>query len=424
MTTASSLRGLPSVAGVCAAAVLLSASVGEAKSTRDALVIPPGQEELLGTMVGRGSTPLGGCQFGSASTEKSFVRVRYRCEGARDVSVELRHADADGDALVRTSQFAIVATDGEVPSSLVAALEGNIRASESKWQWVKSRTAVREFPEMGGIEMPNAPDDDLTEAERALKEEAMKLYAEEKYPAALSKYIELARSNPRYGTLGMVVASLASTRPDAARVQALTTAADKYPDDSLAQFLAGVGAHYAAHQAAQSFEEKADLYRVALEYLDRLGDAYDFEPRVHIYRAISHFRLGNQAEAERIIEHAVELAVDDPDVYYCRAEIHQRVNVSKAIADLETYMEMSERLQQQGAIVTEKKEKQVRRMHRHLKAIAEGRADHEEIFDPIDRPEGGEIPDEFAQVVVLAGALAFVSAIGITLLRRRRGPRS
>ena len=105
------------------------------------------------------------------------------------------------------------------------------------------------------------------------------------------------------------------------------------------QFVAGVGAHYYAHQSAPTKEAKRPYYEIALTYLSRAESAYAAEPRLWIYLAVSNFRLGRQREAEALIEKAVALGADDPDAYYCRAEIFQHQNLARSLADLDLYIE-------------------------------------------------------------------------------------
>src|SRR5207247_1554001 len=112
-------------------------------------------------------------------------------------------------------------------------------------------------------------------------------------------------------------------------------------------------------------------------------------PRVFVYLGVSHFRLGEQAEAEKLIEQAVPLATNDPDVYYCRAEIFQRVNVTRSIADIERYLTMVGTLHAQGVPVSESKHDRVRKMLEHLRAVergAEKPAADDAMWDPLPEP--------------------------------------
>lgn len=226
----------------------------------------------------------------------------------------------------------------------------------------------------------------LTAAQATRYEQGLRHYQQRDYPQAIETYTALARENTCCGVLGMVVASYASTAPDPARATAAAADADAHLDDTLKQFIAGVLAHYAAHVSARSREEKLPLYEQAIRYLERARPAYSFEPRVFIYLAVSHFRLGHQALAEQYIERAVQLAQDDPDAYYCRAEIFQRTNVRRSIEDINTYLRTNAENEARGAVSDPGKTARVRAMLDHLVAVSQGRADPEEIFDPVHQP--------------------------------------
>ncbi len=228
----------------------------------------------------------------------------------------------------------------------------------------------------------------LTPAQEARYQQGLRLYQQRQYPQASEIYINLAREAP-YGVLGMVVASLASTAPTPQRAAAAVADADAHPDDKLKQFIAGVLSHYAAHVSARSVEEKRPLYEQAIRYLERTRPTYDFEARVFIYLAVSHFRLGHQQLAEPLVEHAVELAREDPDAYYCRAEIFQRTNVRRSIEDIDIYLRMNTQNEARGAVGDPGKTARVRAMRDHLIAVSEGRAPASEIFDPVQHPGNG-----------------------------------
>ena len=53
-------------------------------------------------------------------------------------------------------------------------------------------------------------------------------------------------------------------------------------------------------------------------------------------------------EAQALIEQAIPLATNDPDVYYCRAEIFQRANLARSLEDVERYLTMVDELHKQG----------------------------------------------------------------------------
>lgn len=223
----------------------------------------------------------------------------------------------------------------------------------------------------------------LTAPQEARYQEGLRAYQQRRYPEAIEIYMRLARDNHCCGVLGMVVASLASTAPTPERAAAAAREADAAPDDILKQFVAGVLAHYAAHVNGRDQAEKSRLYTQAIRYLERTRSTLTEEPRLYIYLGVSNFRLGHQREAEEFIERAVQLAAHDPDAYYCRAEIFQRVNVRRSIADIDTYLRMNAENEARGAVGDPGKTERVRLMRAHLIAVSEGRAQPQELFDPV-----------------------------------------
>src|SRR5512134_233107 len=96
--------------------------------------IPPGQEELLSQMLGRGETLPGNCRFAGGGIEGAIVVAKYTCETGT-ITVELRDAaDAPASAL-RTQQFAIVVRSGPAPPELTEALATLVRDREASLEW-------------------------------------------------------------------------------------------------------------------------------------------------------------------------------------------------------------------------------------------------------------------------------------------------
>jgi tetratricopeptide (TPR) repeat protein len=266
------------------------------------------------------------------------------------------------------------------------------------------------------------------------------LYREQKHAEALALFLELARENNRFGgVLGMIVANLAPTKPDSAKVAEYVAAAEAAPDDLLSQYVAGVAAHYSAHYIASTHEEKRRLYTICIRFLDKTRPTLEFEPRVFIYLAVSHYRLGHQAEAEPLIEEAVTIAKYDPDAYYCRAEIFHRTDVARSLDDLETYLIMTRKFAEAGGWAADEKIQRVQAMRDYLKRVQAGDAALAEIFDPLASDTPGTVaphvpvpakpseaaqalakPQVFGRWVGLVGVLAaLVLGLGLWLQRRR-----
>lgn len=362
------------------------------------LAIPPGQEALLERMLGDGVPLPGGCRLETATVDRSVVRARYACAEGASVPLELHPAAADVAARQTTAQFAIAAPEGPgaadpetgaaaVRDALVAAVATLVRANEAQFRWTQvNRPPAGALDGVGAEESfagtldHAAPAHPQTEAERRMAR-IEELYELDRNAEAYAMAVELAREDPAHpGVLGMIVSNLASTQPDHDRVAQLAAAADAAPEDTLAQFIAGVAAHYCAHYKARSNEDKKSLYAQALRYLERTRPAYDFEPRVYIYLAVSHFRLGHQDQAEALIEEAVHLDNQDADAYYCRAEIFQRKEPQRSLRDLRRYLASAA---QPTGVVKPGKVRRVQTMLTRLVRRMNGEVDDLELWDPL-----------------------------------------
>ncbi len=98
--------------------------------------IPPGQERLVGEMMGLGEELPGACRLLGARIVMSEVAARFSC-GAPPVELEiaLRHVAEDGPALARTDRFRLVARDGAPPPALVTELAARVAAREAAFKW-------------------------------------------------------------------------------------------------------------------------------------------------------------------------------------------------------------------------------------------------------------------------------------------------
>jgi hypothetical protein len=106
------------------------------------VVIPPGKEDLLADMLGRGATLPGECRFDGGKADGPSIQSTYACPGGV-VIVELLHpSNAPADA-TRTEQFAIVVRSGSPPAGLVDGLAATVRARESGFQWQPLKNTAR-----------------------------------------------------------------------------------------------------------------------------------------------------------------------------------------------------------------------------------------------------------------------------------------
>lgn len=122
-----------SVGGVLVAlSLVLPARAAEERTA----VVPPGQEELLAAMLGRGESPVGSCDFSGGGIEPTLIRGVYECPSG-EIIVELRHPNAVADAVARSERFAVVVASGTAPGDFLTALEARIRAREGSFEWVE-----------------------------------------------------------------------------------------------------------------------------------------------------------------------------------------------------------------------------------------------------------------------------------------------
>ena len=112
----------------------------------DDYVISPGQEEILGAMLGKDGGVPGGCALTTGDVEKTIVKATYTCPKG-DVVVELTHPDAAPADATRTQKFGVRIDSGTPPPEFQNALVARIRERETDFSWtVPPRTPVTEEP--------------------------------------------------------------------------------------------------------------------------------------------------------------------------------------------------------------------------------------------------------------------------------------
>lgn len=103
-------------------------------SPRGEPVIPPGQEELLGNILGRGAALPGGCAFTGGQIEHATVVGRYQCDGG-GVTIELSHPSRAPAGSLQTDRFAVIERGGTPPPGFSDALASWIRSHEAAFEW-------------------------------------------------------------------------------------------------------------------------------------------------------------------------------------------------------------------------------------------------------------------------------------------------
>jgi hypothetical protein len=98
-------------------------------------LIRPGQEEILGRMLGRGEVLPGGCRLTGGKVEDNVVAATYACDSA-GITLRLMHPSKAADDAVRTANFAVVRGDGSPPAGLLEAVTEHVRENESAFEWL------------------------------------------------------------------------------------------------------------------------------------------------------------------------------------------------------------------------------------------------------------------------------------------------
>ena len=99
-----------------------------------AQTIPPGQERVIGAMLGKGATLPDGCALADGQIDRYVVRATYQCPDGK-VVIQLAHRDAGGSPSIRTARFAVTVVNGSPPADLLAAVATLIRSHESEFDW-------------------------------------------------------------------------------------------------------------------------------------------------------------------------------------------------------------------------------------------------------------------------------------------------
>jgi hypothetical protein len=96
--------------------------------------VPPGQEELVAEMLGRGQ-PMGGCRLTQVDMKPASVEGAYQCQDdAGTVGIVLEYPSSGKRAAFTTHEFA-VSTRDEPPAELLEGLRRRIIEREADWRW-------------------------------------------------------------------------------------------------------------------------------------------------------------------------------------------------------------------------------------------------------------------------------------------------
>jgi hypothetical protein len=99
------------------------------------LVVSPGQEELISTMLGHGAALPDGCKFSGGIVQGPMIQSTYTCPSGQVVFV-LTHPDNAEHAATETEDFAITVQSGAPPGELTDVLASLIRSHETEFAWI------------------------------------------------------------------------------------------------------------------------------------------------------------------------------------------------------------------------------------------------------------------------------------------------
>ncbi len=118
-------------------ALLAGGAVGstDVEAAPDAPGIPPGQEELLLEMLGKGAALPGGCEVKDVGIVYTVIEAHYACRHG-EVVLELTHSSEAYDTDTQTADFAIAVLDGSPPPTLVDVLSLRVQEREGAFEWV------------------------------------------------------------------------------------------------------------------------------------------------------------------------------------------------------------------------------------------------------------------------------------------------
>jgi tetratricopeptide (TPR) repeat protein len=214
----------------------------------------------------------------------------------------------------------------------------------------------------------------MTAEAQAAFDKSQQLILDGKIDEAYRLILEVAYREPANLILTRLGVTVARSTLTAETVAAFRKAADEAPTDAVRQLVAGIAMHYYAHGTLSAGPERQAAYEASIPYLQAAAKAFPHSDRAWLYLAVTKYRLGRAAEAEAAITHAFELNPDaqDPDLFYCRAEIYHRKDLARSIADLEQYHARMEQNIAAGAIHAPEKEARVVRTIAALKRIQAG----------------------------------------------------
>jgi hypothetical protein len=123
-------------AAVCCALLAAPAfSAEEEPVAANELVVPPGQDDLLAAMLGRGIPLPDGCSFAGGQADGAVIRAAYACPTGA-VVFDLVHPTNQVASNVQTASFALTLQSGSPSDAFVVALMSLIHSREGSFHWI------------------------------------------------------------------------------------------------------------------------------------------------------------------------------------------------------------------------------------------------------------------------------------------------
>jgi len=97
-------------------------------------VIPAGQDQLLGAMLGRGEMFPGACRLSAGGARVGSIDATFSCADGKIV-LELMHPSRAPSAAIHTEQFAIQVREGDPAPGFIDAFVARVRGHEAAFLW-------------------------------------------------------------------------------------------------------------------------------------------------------------------------------------------------------------------------------------------------------------------------------------------------
>ena len=351
--------------------------------------------------VGEDADPIGAWRAKALSGEAVSVPEILETLVGTDAECDIRHI-ATSMSVSGARQQAYLLLEGAAPKTDCIDIEVTLA------RWFVEDMRRDEAKELTGLLMAHAPEHDEVRSLRA-----QLLMGDGQFKEAAAVLEVAAWKDPESGLLSALIGAYQRIEDppwQEKKLAELKARAAKDVNDHVAAFLVGVKLHYRGDFSASD------------TYLTRVATTFYEQPRMHIYRGMNAFNMGEKDRALEHIQTAMNLEAPDPDVYYCRAELRRWFDVPGAIADLNRYLIQSNA----GGTTNPAKQERVNRIIKSLQGCID-RGDPIPCEAPLEHPRGhpaNRDPFATSDWTDLSGArllqIAGVILLIFVILRQRR----